>query len=890
LNKKIKAYHVKIIREIWKKKQRVTYRDFMEQLKTDETAHITAPTFSRILSEFLKENGIIKYRSSELQTILRGVVSEAIDKRIHGRYEFIRYVTDFFRTRQIYSPSPSELDRLINKLAKDALQAYELENINQVSNIIGKEIASLKFVKEFMNHNQYPRFPPVHEGKLGIKKLTSEYEIMLQIKDTFHNEGIEFSGMLQLPDIHFSKLLVEKLHPSEAARSSKHIFAVHLLKYYAARYQDSIDAIVQCFIKAARLMRFRANKSYEVSSGKDSRTFLEESNAQFQEIIDVMKSGDISVLEDYKEFFEMVAQKTGYYHKKEGYYEALASRYKYSRILSTKMSSLEFDGSDEASNALVAVLGEVFAQRKFEEDVNIGVINRLVFLRAPRDKLKDRRVFEPLVLVTLTDFIASGRIIVKHSMRYRDKWTDVPDIDVGDADSDEYVGNMKSKLDNIWEEFIPYTKTRPEMCHKGWIVDKRPPSPIGKGEELRRKAKIDAFIESLEVKDISKILWSVHEMTGFLDCFKLVNKGYHGNTLPEEERTKLALITVMARGMNVGLKGIVKSLHGRYGIGRLINFDENYVSIGNLEEANRAIIREWDALNCGDLWGDGCGCSSDGKVTFSFVNNLLSRFHYRKGRMGVTIYWFVRNDWIANYVQVIGNDEWESWYVIDGLLNSYCDKEVRQSCGDTQGQLLSLWGLGALLELDIRARFRDLKNVKLYKSSDDFAVEPLTDVDSVDWEVIKRCVPSVLKLVDAIKSRKIRSRDFLSTWNIYDENGINVAEGLREIGKVSRTIFILRYMRDKKLQQDIREGCNRAEFWNKFQDAVFWGKEGVISSNNPNQQRESALFLMLVMNAIVFYNKAVFGERIEKDLEGVNMHPAFWQYINFIGQFHIDDV
>jgi hypothetical protein len=43
---------------------------------------------------------------------------------------------------------------------------------------------------------------------------------------------------------------------------------------------------------------------------------------------------------------------------------------------------------------------------------------------------------------------------------------------------------------------------------------------------------------------------------------------------------------------------------------------------------------------------------------------------------------------------------------------------------------------------------------------------------------------------------------------------------------------------------------------------------------------------MLVMNAIVFYNKAVFGEKIEKELEYVNMHPAFWQYITFIGQYH----
>ena len=366
-----------------------------------------------------------------------------------------------------------------------------------------------------------------------------------------------------------------------------------------------------------------------------------------------------------------------------------------------------------------------------------------------------------------------------------------------------------------------------------------------------------------------------------------MNKSYHGNILTDEDREKLTMITVLARGMNIGLKGIVKSLHGKYGIGRLINFDENYVSIENLEDANRTIIRKWDALNLGSMWGDGCGCSSDGKVVFSFINNMLSRFHYRKGRMGVTVYWFVRNDWIANYVQVIGNDEWESWYVIDGLLNSYCDKEVRQSCGDTQGQLLSLWGLGTLLELDIRARFRAIKNVNLYKNSENCLVDPLTDIDSINWESINKCISSVLKLVNTIKFKKISSKEFVSTWNIYDEKGINVAEGLREIGKIYRTKFILKYLMNKELQQDIREGCNRAEFWNKFQDAVFWGNGGIISSNNTHKQHGSALFLMLIMNAIVFYNKTVFGEKIENDLNGVTMHPAFWQYINFIGKYTV---
>ena len=187
---------------------------------------------------------------------------------------------------------------------------------------------------------------------------------------------------------------------------------------------------------------------------------------------------------------------------------------------------------------LIEALKEVFEYKKFKKNVNNDVINRLGFLRVPTEYLKNRRVFEPLILVTLADFIASGRIIVSHSMQYRNKWNDVPDIDIDDGDRDKSVSNMESELDNIWKEFIIYTRNNPGICHKGRINEKRLPSSIGNNEAAIRKMKIDAFVESLEVKDITEILWSVDEITGFLDSFKIVNKSYHGNILPEKREKK----------------------------------------------------------------------------------------------------------------------------------------------------------------------------------------------------------------------------------------------------------------------------------------------------------------------------------------------------------------
>ena len=110
---------------------------------------------------------------------------------------------------------------------------------------------------------------------------------------------------------------------------------------------------------------------------------------------------------------------------------------------------------------------------------------------------------------------------------------------------------------------------------------------------------------------------------------------------------------------------------------------------------------------------------------------------------------------------------------------------------------------------------------------------------------------------------------------------------VREIGKAARTIFILNYVMDKELQQEIREGCNRAEFWNKFQDAVFWGKGGGISSNDRIKQQESALFMMLIMNSIVFYNACVHGDNSSQESDGTSLTPVFWHYINFLGKYDL---
>jgi hypothetical protein len=173
LTTELKSILLIIIEEIWKKSLRVTHRDFIEILNkthpSDDPIHIPKQTFSRLLQEFLQNKNIKKYKNSELRNILQELLQDAIRKGIREREDLKNYANNFLRAQKIYSPPPSFLDRIIGTIANEIMLNTEAEDINLISEAIGRDISSVEFVKDFLYNNQYSRFPPAYEGKIGKK-------------------------------------------------------------------------------------------------------------------------------------------------------------------------------------------------------------------------------------------------------------------------------------------------------------------------------------------------------------------------------------------------------------------------------------------------------------------------------------------------------------------------------------------------------------------------------------------------------------------------------------------------------------------------------------------------------------------------------------------------
>ena len=896
---KLKSISTKIIEQIWNEYHRVTYTLFrkysVSMSKGDSSNEFhyeekipPQQTFSRWLGEFCHDNEIQRLSNDELKKEIEDTINKGVANGISLTKTMLPMVKEHLKLKKVFFPSAKELKRWVGSALSEALENRREQIKEDIAQFIKTDVDHLPVVKDFFTKGTLIQFPPVYKGKLNLTKLVKEYQIKEDISKIAKDNGLNMDELIHLSDIHKEKQFIEDKYKAYLNRCAKDHIGVAIIKYLAGRYQDSIDAIIQSFVRNTRLMEFRLKEKYDNLSKVESVSILKENSSNFKALNDAItnaiKTQNISGLNKHREFLNKIEKESYYIRTEEGYYKMVISAHKYSRKLSRRLVGLKFQGLDKHSEVIVECLKEVLKCKSYDYKISKKIVDNLSFLQIPAIKLEDRRIFEPIILLNLANLIHSGRIVVINSRKYRNKWADLVPLNNSPPDSIDLniVETLKKDLDAVWKRFLDFSDENPDAIDNGKLSTKKLSDKIGPVKPLQHE-----FSKSLEPVNIIEILKTVNKVTKFIDCFELNNREYTGHTISQSEQEVQALSLIIAKSMNIGLSGVVKMTGKDITLGKLKNFYDNYVSPNNLENALRRILNSWDKLKLGCNWGDGASCSSDGKVISSFTANLISRFHYRKRKIGVTVYWFVRNDWIANYVQVIGNDEWESWYILDGILNSFCDKEINKSCGDTQGQLLALWGLSKFLGKEIRVRFRSIKNIMLYKPDKNFNTGKLENVDVIDWDLITKGLIPISRVVETIKKKKISSRDILSTNNIFDENGFNVMDAIREVGKVTRTIFILNYMMCPDIRQEIREGCNKAEFWNKFQDFIFWGKGRVIASNNPQHQQEIILFLMLVMNAIVFYNAYKYGDEIEKYSELGELTSIFWEHINLFGTYDI---
>lgn len=247
--------------------------------------------------------------------------------------------------------------------------------------------------------------------------------------------------------------------------------------------------------------------------------------------------------------------------------------------------------------------------------------------------------------------------------------------------------------------------------------------------------------------------------------------------------------------------------------------------------------------------------AADGSKFEVYENNLLSEYHIRYGGYGGIAYHHVSDTYIALFTHFITCGVWEAVYILDGLLKNTSDIQPDTLHADTQGQSAPVFALSYLLGIQLMPRIRNWQDYTFNRPSSQEVysyIDPLFK-GVVDWKLIKTHWQDLMRVVLSIKAGKLMPSTILRKLGSYSRKN-RLYQAFRELGQVVRTSFLLRYISERDLRQQVTACTNKVEDYHRFLDWLFFGKDGVITENEPVEQEKRIKYLHLVAAAVILQN------------------------------------
>lgn len=525
--------------------------------------------------------------------------------------------------------------------------------------------------------------------------------------------------------------------------------------------------------------------------------------------------------------------------------------------------------------------------------------------RQDGDVILDRRALELCVLMYLAEALQSGDLYVVGSGAYDDYRTQLLTWDECERRLEHYGAEVK--LPTEVGRFV--SELRDTLDALATCVDTGFPhnsalriDPDGTPHLIRQAAQplppgLQTFEQAIRDRMPERHLLDVLKHAQHWCSFTRHFGPLSGSDPKLEEATKRYLFTVFGFGCNLGVNQTAR--HAPESINRhaLRRINAQHVTVDKLDAACADLIREYARFELPTLWGQANVAIADGTHMELRENNLLGEQHIRYGRYGGIAYHHISANYIALFSNFIACGVWEAVYILDGLLQNRSEFEVDTVHADTHGQSEPVFGLAYLLGIELLPRMRTWNDAEFYRPE---ATSTYAHIDAlftkrVDWQVIEAHWQDMMQVVLSIQAGKVLPSMLLRKLGSRSrKNRLYLA--FRELGRVVRTLFLLRFISEAELRQSIRAETTKIESYNDFLDWIGFGGP-VIKSGDPVEQLKQVKYMDLVANAVMLHNVVdltdVLANMIEEGLPVTReliarIAPTLREHLRRFGQYDID--
>ncbi len=312
------------------------------------------------------------------------------------------------------------------------------------------------------------------------------------------------------------------------------------------------------------------------------------------------------------------------------------------------------------------------------------------------------------------------------------------------------------------------------------------------------------------------------------------------------------VVTAFAYGGNLGPTEVARHMRG-VSAHEIYTAGNKHADPGKIYKASADIVNAFAKLDVAAMWGDGQTAAVDGSQIDTWENNLLAESHIRYGGFGALAFRLVSDTYIALFSHFIPCGVWEAVYLLDSLLSNASDIQPDTIHADTQGASLPVFGLAALLGFELLPRIRNWQDLNFYRPGQGARykhIDSLFGDDVIDWDLIEKHWPDLLRTGISIREGRLSSVTLLRRLGNHSRRN-RIYKALRELGRVVRTVTLLRFLSEPELRDQITAITNRTEAFHKFSAHLMIGGR-LIGHNDPDYQERVVKFNELISNCAIY--------------------------------------
>ncbi len=330
---------------------------------------------------------------------------------------------------------------------------------------------------------------------------------------------------------------------------------------------------------------------------------------------------------------------------------------------------------------------------------------------------------------------------------------------------------------------------------------------------------------------------------------------------------------------------------------RLSWVKQNFIRAETLTAANAALVAAQNAIPLAHGWGGGEVASADGLRFVVPVRTIHSgpNPRYFGRERGVTWYNLASNQFTGlNAITVPGTLR-DSLHLLAVVLEQETELQPTEIMSDTAGYTDTIFGIFHLLGYQFSPRIADVGGSRFWRVDRKADYGVLNDLASnkINMKLIAEQWDDLLRLAGSLKLGVVQAAGLTRTLQTNDRP-TRLARGLQELGRLVKTLYLLRYIDDEQYRRRILVQLNRGEGRHQLARIIFHGKRGELRQRYREGQEDQLGALGIVVNLVVLWNTIYMDAALNRlRAEGhqvlpedvARLSPLSFKHINMLGRY-----